>query len=133
MLLESGWPCGCNVTIHEALAIRRCCLMTPSCSTCLSDLHNPLPRLCCCCWHRVPLLLLPCQLLCCTRIPDDATHPLQALAALDAATFQVELGRFFPVLTRLMTCDYATPDVQRALSELFMAKVGPLLAAAPQG
>eukprot|EP00882_Tetradesmus_deserticola_P033912 GHRQ01038778.1.p1 GENE.GHRQ01038778.1~~GHRQ01038778.1.p1 ORF type:complete len:190 (+),score=78.23 GHRQ01038778.1:58-627(+) len=52
---------------------------------------------------------------------------LKALSTLDAATFQAELARFFPVLTKLMTCDYATADVQRALSELFLVRVGPLL------
>jgi hypothetical protein len=53
--------------------------------------------------------------------------PPQALAALNGGTFQSELGRFFPVLTALITCDYATADVQRALSELFLTCVGPLL------
>lgn len=57
---------------------------------------------------------------------------LQALNTLDAATFQSELSHFFPVLTKLMTCDYATADVQRALSELFMLKVGPMLPALSQ-
>jgi hypothetical protein len=52
---------------------------------------------------------------------------LQALSTLDAGTFQAELGRFFPVLTRLMSCEYATADVQRALSELFLVRVGPML------
>jgi brefeldin A-inhibited guanine nucleotide-exchange protein len=57
---------------------------------------------------------------------------LQALSTLDAATFQAELARFFPVLTKLMTCDYATADVQRALSELFLVRVGPMLPALAQ-
>jgi hypothetical protein len=52
---------------------------------------------------------------------------LQALSAIDAVIFKAELGRFFPVLTRLITCDYATADVQRALSEVFLVKVGSLL------
>jgi hypothetical protein len=54
---------------------------------------------------------------------------LQALAALSEATFRSELGRFFPVLTRLISCDHTTADVQRALSELFLTRVGPLLVA----
>jgi brefeldin A-inhibited guanine nucleotide-exchange protein len=57
---------------------------------------------------------------------------LQALSTLEAATFQAELGRFFPVLTRLMTCEYAPADVQRALSELFLTRVGPMLPALAQ-
>ncbi len=53
---------------------------------------------------------------------------LQALTALTEGTFRAELGRFFPVLTQLISCSHTTADVQRALSELFLARVGPLLA-----
>lgn len=54
---------------------------------------------------------------------------LQALCALNEATFRCELGRFFPVLTRLISCDHTTADVQRSLSDLFLTRVGPLLVA----
>jgi hypothetical protein len=54
---------------------------------------------------------------------------LQALCALNEATFRCELGRFFPVLTRLISCDHTTADVQRSLSDLFLTCVGPLLVA----
>ena len=53
----------------------------------------------------------------------------QALSALSEATFRDELRRFFPVLTRLIMCEHTTADVQRALSEVFLTRVGPLLAA----
>jgi hypothetical protein len=55
------------------------------------------------------------------------TFLLQALSALPQGTFDAELGRFFPVLTQLISCGHTTADVQRALSELFLARVGPLL------
>lgn len=57
---------------------------------------------------------------------------LQALSTLERATFQAQLGRFFPVLTALMACEHAPADVQRALSELFLTRVGPLLPALAQ-
>lgn len=57
----------------------------------------------------------------------------QALAALDGATFAAQLGTFWPPLTRLLGVDYATADVQRALSELMLRHVGPLLAASQPG
>eukprot|EP00775_Hariotina_reticulata_P008270 gene8270-8458_t len=63
------------------------------------------------------------QLETCDTVADAAV----ALSALDAVIFKAELGRFFPVLTQLITCDYATADVQRALSEVFLVKVGSLL------
>ncbi|WIA22572.1 hypothetical protein OEZ86_009559 [Tetradesmus obliquus] len=57
---------------------------------------------------------------------------LKALSTLERATFQAQLGRFFPVLTALMACEHAPADVQRALSELFLTRVGPLLPALAQ-
>lgn len=62
-----------------------------------------------------------------TIITHAAASLLQALSALPQATFDAELGRFFPVLTQLISCSHTTADVQRALSELFLARVGPLL------
>jgi hypothetical protein len=54
----------------------------------------------------------------------------QALSALPGATFQGQLPRLFPLLTALITADHTSPEVQRALAELFLGRVGPLLAAA---
>jgi hypothetical protein len=52
---------------------------------------------------------------------------LQALCAIEDATFKEHLPRFFPALIRLIQCDYAPSDVQRALSDLFITRMGPLL------
>eukprot|EP00879_Flechtneria_rotunda_P012887 GHRR01013459.1.p1 GENE.GHRR01013459.1~~GHRR01013459.1.p1 ORF type:complete len:271 (+),score=94.74 GHRR01013459.1:102-914(+) len=54
---------------------------------------------------------------------------LKALNGLDELTFKQQLSRFFPVLTQLMSAEYATADVQRALSQLFLTRVGPMLPA----
>ena len=37
---------------------------------------------------------------------------------------------FFPLLTALISCEYAPPEVQRALSELFQKRIGPMLGSA---
>lgn len=78
-----------------------------------------------------PRLLLP-LLLPMLLLPLLLPLLLQALSSLDKSTFQKQLGRFFPVLTKLMVCDYATADVQRALSELFLVRVGPMLPSGQQ-
>jgi hypothetical protein len=76
---------------------------------------------------RCPTLL--CAVLCYAVLLPCCAVVLQALCALNEATFRVELGRFFPVLTRLISCDHTTADVQRSLSDLFLTRVGPLLVA----
>jgi brefeldin A-inhibited guanine nucleotide-exchange protein len=55
------------------------------------------------------------------------TSALKALAAAGDGAFRRQLPDLFPVLARLVQCDHATPDVQRALSDLLMGRVGPLL------
>lgn len=52
---------------------------------------------------------------------------LQALDGLGPEVFKAQVARFFPVLIRLIQCDYAPSDVQRALSDLFLHRVGPLI------
>ena len=58
---------------------------------------------------------------------------LRALAALEAEAFRRHLPAFFPQLTRLIACGHAPPEVQRALSDLFADRIGPLLAEPQQG
>ena len=53
---------------------------------------------------------------------------LRALAALEADAFRRHLPAFFAQLTRLIACGHAPPEVQRALSDLFADRIGPLLA-----
>ncbi len=53
-------------------------------------------------------------------------HP-QALSSFDELTFRRHLPHFFPSLARLVKCGYAPADVQRALSDLLLYRVGPLL------
>jgi hypothetical protein len=55
---------------------------------------------------------------------------LKAIAAADPPAFRRQLPGLFPALARLVACDHSTPDVQRALSDLLMGRVGPLLGAA---
>lgn len=52
---------------------------------------------------------------------------LQALSSFDEPTFRRHLPHFFPALARLVKCGYAPADVQRALSDLLLQRVGPLL------
>jgi len=54
---------------------------------------------------------------------------LKALAACDETAFRRQLPTLFPALARLVQCDHTTPDVQRALSDLLLMRVGPLLGA----
>ncbi|CAL8462959.1 g2493 [Coccomyxa elongata] len=52
---------------------------------------------------------------------------LKALGALSDDTFRRHLVTIFPRLTRLIACIRAPPEIQRALSDLFARRIGPLL------
>jgi hypothetical protein len=54
---------------------------------------------------------------------------LKALAGCGDAEFRRQLPSAFPALSALSACDHTTPDVQRALSDLLLARVAPLLGA----
>ena len=56
-----------------------------------------------------------------------AVATLRALMQFSPQSFRAHLKDFFPLLTALISCEYAPPDVQRVLSELFSTRVGPLL------
>ena len=63
---------------------------------------------------------------------QDALTPLlvDTLAALHAfpqAVFKKHLKELFPVMTRLIRCQSASVEMQVALSDLFAARVGPLM------
>ncbi|KAI8465270.1 MAG: hypothetical protein J3K34DRAFT_525495 [Monoraphidium minutum] len=58
---------------------------------------------------------------------------LRALGVGAEAPFRRQLPGLFPVLAGLVRCDHATPDVQRALGDLLLARVGPLLGAGGGG
>ncbi|EFN54845.1 hypothetical protein CHLNCDRAFT_35815 [Chlorella variabilis] len=57
-----------------------------------------------------------------------AVATLRALLAFSPDAFRAHLKDFFPLLTALISCEYAPPEVQRALSELFAKRIGPMLA-----
>ena len=57
-----------------------------------------------------------------------AVATLRALLAFPPDAFRAHLKDFFPLLTTLISCEYAPPEVQRALSELFAKRIGPMLA-----
>ena len=46
---------------------------------------------------------------------------------LPETSFRQRLGTFFPILTRLISCEHAPPEVQRELSRIFALRLGPLL------
>eukprot|EP00898_Chlorokybus_atmophyticus_P004086 jgi/Chlat1/4679/Chrsp3S05617 len=52
---------------------------------------------------------------------------LLALRAFDDATFKSHLPKLFPLLVELIRCRHTQIDVQQALSELFVLRIGPLL------
>lgn len=52
---------------------------------------------------------------------------LNALQSLTADAFRRHLRDLFPILTSLIACQHTPVDVQTALSELFMKRIGPLL------
>ena len=56
-----------------------------------------------------------------------AVATLRALLQFSPQTFHAHLKDFFPLLTSLISCEYAPPDLQRVLSELFAQRIGPLL------
>lgn len=57
-----------------------------------------------------------------------AVATLRALLAFSPDAFRAHLKDFFPLLTALISCEYAPPEVQRALSDLFAQRIGPMLA-----
>lgn len=52
---------------------------------------------------------------------------LAALNAFSAEVFKKHLKELFPVMTRLIRCRAASVEMQVALSDLFAARVGPLM------
>lgn len=55
------------------------------------------------------------------------TSALCALGLLEPLMFQANLTTLFPTLTRLIKCEYATAEVHRALSNVLLKRVGPML------
>lgn len=101
-----------------------------------SSSHLPMP-------HPPPAPLLPPAALSSGSPTASASHREEnaALAPLAVATlralllfppdaFRSHLKDFFPLLTALISCEYAPPEVQRALSELFAKRIGPMLGSA---
>ena len=52
---------------------------------------------------------------------------LRALSNLTDEAFRKHLRNFFPLLTRLIACQHTPPEVQAALSGLFIRRIGPLV------
>ncbi len=52
---------------------------------------------------------------------------LKALSTFTDTAFRTYLRDFFPLLTKLISCRHAPKDVQAALSDLFVKRIGPLL------
>ena len=52
---------------------------------------------------------------------------LRALSNLTDAAFRKHLRGFFPLLTRLIACQHTPPEVQAALSDIFIKRIGPLV------
>lgn len=52
---------------------------------------------------------------------------LKALGSLSDNAFRRHLVTIFPLLTQLIACIRAPPEIQRALSDLFARRIGPLL------
>ena len=52
---------------------------------------------------------------------------LRAVGMFSEDAFRQQLPAFFPLLTSLIGCEHASPDVQRTLSDLFTRRIGPLL------
>jgi hypothetical protein len=58
---------------------------------------------------------------------------LNALNTFSDDAFRVHLSEFFPLLTELIGCEHAPPEVQVTLSKLFSTRLGPLLQAQEEG
>ena len=52
---------------------------------------------------------------------------LRGIVGFSDVAFRRHLRAFFPLLTGAIACRHAAPDVQSALSELFLTRIGPLL------
>ncbi|KAK4752299.1 hypothetical protein SAY87_021097 [Trapa incisa] len=52
---------------------------------------------------------------------------LQAICNLREGSFKKNLGRFFPLLSGLISCEHGSNEVQAALSEMLSSSVGPIL------
>lgn len=52
---------------------------------------------------------------------------LQAICSLGDGSFDKNLGRFFPLLSSLISCEHGSNEVQAALSEMLSSSVGPIL------
>ncbi|KAK4744860.1 hypothetical protein SAY87_011172 [Trapa incisa] len=52
---------------------------------------------------------------------------LQAICNLGEGLFKKNLGRFFPLLSGLISCEHGSNEVQAALSEMLSSSVGPIL------
>ena len=52
---------------------------------------------------------------------------LRALSNLTEDSFRKHLPNVFPLLTQLIACRHAPPEVQISLSDLFTRRIGPLL------
>ena len=53
---------------------------------------------------------------------------LKALGSLSDEAFRRHLLEVFPLLTGLIACIRAPPEMQRSLSDLFAKRIGPMLA-----
>ncbi|KAF5466947.1 hypothetical protein F2P56_016825 [Juglans regia] len=52
---------------------------------------------------------------------------LQAICSLGESSFEKNLGRFFPLLANLISCEHGSNEVQVALSDMLSSAVGPIL------
>lgn len=52
---------------------------------------------------------------------------LQAICSLEGSLFEKHLGRFFPLLSSLISCEHGSNEVQVALSDMLSSTVGPIL------
>jgi brefeldin A-inhibited guanine nucleotide-exchange protein len=57
-----------------------------------------------------------------------AAATLKALLSFSTDVFRAHLRELFPLLTNLISCELAPPEVQKALSELFATRIGDLVA-----
>ena len=52
---------------------------------------------------------------------------LRAVGGLEDRAFKEHLGRFFPLLAELVSCEHGSAEVQVALSGMFSTRIGPIL------